>query len=129
MSVPKHGGYDWMPTESVSVDYNPAADTANERLCKGTLTVDLTTLYTVPLDMFTKINSIIICNHTDNLTWFTLKIAGINYSYEHTLTNKNTLLIFNQNIIINDGDKIEGQANIDDAIDYYICGLEVKINE
>jgi hypothetical protein len=97
----------------------------NKRLCKGTLTNSVATLYTVPAATITLVKAITICNLTGYLHNFTIVFAGTTVVQTHNILGFNTLTIPFLDQILNEGELIQGLCNVSGDISYYISGKEV----
>lgn len=99
--------------------------TTNKRLCKGTLTTSNATLYTVPASTTTVVKAVTICNKTATAQAVTLKFAGTEVIYQHSLAGKDTITLPFMDQILSAGELIEGLSDANSAINYYISGKEI----
>lgn len=97
----------------------------NKRLCKGTLTTSNATLYTTPASTTTVVKAVTICNKTAAAQTVTLKFAGTEVIAGHSLAAYDTITLPFMDQILAAGELIEGLANANSAINYYISGKEI----
>ncbi len=104
-----------------------------KRLGMGTLAADLANIddAAVPTDHIRFVKAITLCNTAANTNYVTITIAGTNVVYEYILPEvggENTITIpFLDHVMIAD-DRIQGEAENDAEVDYYISGREVDVS-
>jgi len=97
----------------------------NKRLCKGTLAATEGTLYTVPASTQAVVKAITLCNKTGTDATITLKLAGTEVLYQHTLEANDTITLPFMDQVLDAGETIAGLAGTASAITYYISGKEI----
>jgi hypothetical protein len=97
----------------------------DKRLCKGTLTNVNATIYTVPASTTTYVKSLNICNKTAVADVVTLKFAGTEILYQHTIAAFDSLAVPFFDQILDETELIEAQAGANSSLTYYISGREV----
>lgn len=97
----------------------------NKRLCKGTLSDSEGTLYTVPASTQAVLKALTLCNKTANPATVTLKLAGTEVIYQHTIAGNDTITIPFMDQVLDASETIAGLSDTASAINYYISGKEL----
>ena len=107
----------------------------NIRIGKGTLTTSLVNIdaNAVPVDRYTMLKAITLCNKTDTDCWVTIQLDGSNLLYKYVVPGfgereENTRTIPFVDQIMVAGDRLTGAAQANDAIDFCISGYEVDVS-
>lgn len=98
----------------------------SKRLYKGTVTNAKATLYTVPASTTTYVKAITVCNKDAVDHTFTIYLAGLEVVFSHTITAKDTITIPFLDQILNATELIEGNADANSMVNFYISGREVS---
>lgn len=98
----------------------------DKRLCKGTLGSTEGTLYTVPASTTAIVKAVTLCNKTATPATVTLKLAGTEVLYQHTISGNDSLTIPFMDHILDATETIAGLSGTASAINYYITGKEIS---
>ena len=95
-----------------------------KRLGMGTLGTTEGTLYTSPAGTHAAVKGITITNKTAVDETFTIKFAGQEAVYQHTILANDVITIPFWEQILEPGETLQGQASEASAINYIVSGKE-----
>ncbi len=101
---------------------------ADKRLCAGTFADSSETIYAAPsaAGSYVVIKAVTLCNKTSSSRLVTLKFDGIEVVCNHTILGYDTVTIPFIDQIIEADELIAGNADADNAVNYYISGKEMQ---
>ena len=103
------------------------------RLGKGTLSNSMANIDSaaVPADHVRFVKAITLTNTDSSPCWVTITFAGTNVIYEYILAGvggENTITIPFFDQVMEATERIQGEAETDAVVDYYISGREVDVS-
>lgn len=85
----------------------------------------------VPVDHIRLVKAITLVNTDSETCWVTITFAGTNVFHEYTIPGiggENTMTIPFMDQVMNATERIQGEAETDDVVDYYISGREINVS-